>query len=131
MSTFTIEIKAPELAEAINNLAAAYASQRGLSNLHERPNTAEPYGKAELPKTAANAAHEKESSAKEDNTSAEEDSANDVAYTIEDVRAAFSAYAKAKGKEKAKELLAKFGANKVTALDSANYTAVMNYIKEV
>ena len=51
-------------------------------------------------------------------------------HTIEDVRAAFSAYAKAKGKDKAKELLAKLGADKVTTLDPSKYGDAMQEIKE-
>ncbi len=58
------------------------------------------------------------------------DDNSDTAYTIEDIRAAFSVYAKAKGKDKAKELLAKFGASKVTTLKTDDYMSVMNEIKE-
>lgn len=49
-------------------------------------------------------------------------------YTVEDIRKAFAAYGKAKGKDAAKAVLTKFGAAKVTELDSKDYAAVMEVI---
>ncbi len=67
---------------------------------------------------------------KHETKTAEAPEAEKPTYTIEDVRAAFSAYAKAKGKDKAKELLAKLGADKVTTLDPSKYGDAMQEIKE-
>lgn len=52
-------------------------------------------------------------------------SADEPAYTIEQVRAAFTKYAKTNGREAAKKLLEKFGAGKVTELKKTDYAAVM------
>lgn len=49
-------------------------------------------------------------------------------YTVEDIRKAFAAYGKAKGKDAAKAVLTRFGAAKVTELDSKHYAAVMEVI---
>lgn len=49
-------------------------------------------------------------------------------YTIEQVRAAFTKYAKRDGKEAAKKLLEKFGAGKVTELKKTDYAAVMKEV---
>lgn len=54
-----------------------------------------------------------------------EETADEPAYTIEQVRAAFTKYAKQNGKEAAKKLLEKFGAGKVTELKPEDYAAVM------
>ena len=51
-----------------------------------------------------------------------------VSYTIEQVRAAFTKYAKTNGKEAAKELLIKYGAGKVTELKESDYAAVMKEV---
>ena len=51
-----------------------------------------------------------------------------VSYTIEQVRAAFTKYAKTNGKEAAKELLIKYGAGKVTELKESDYEAVMKEV---
>lgn len=50
------------------------------------------------------------------------------AYTIEQVRAAFTKYAKTNGKDAAKALLEKHGAAKVTELKPEDYTAVMKEV---
>lgn len=49
-------------------------------------------------------------------------------YTIEEVRKAFAAYGKAKGKDAAKAVLARFGAAKVTELKAEQYAAVMKEV---
>ena len=54
--------------------------------------------------------------------------ADEPAYTIEQVRAAFTKYAKRDGKEAAKKLLEKFGAGKVTELKKTDYAAVMKEV---
>ena len=51
------------------------------------------------------------------------------AYTIEQVRAAFTKYAKQNGKDAAKALLEKFGAAKVTELKPDDYAAVMKEVR--
>lgn len=54
--------------------------------------------------------------------------ADEPVYTIEQVRAAFTKYAKRDGKEAAKKLLEKFGAGKVTELKKTDYAAVMKEV---
>lgn len=67
-----------------------------------------------------------------DTPSAAEDlmaeTADEPVYTIEQVRAAFTKYAKRDGKEAAKKLLEKFGAGKVTELKKTDYAAVMKEV---
>ena len=57
-----------------------------------------------------------------------EETADEPEYTIEQVRAAFTKYAKTNGKEAAKKLLEKFGAGKVTELKPEDYAAVMKEV---
>lgn len=57
-----------------------------------------------------------------------EETADEPEYAIEQVRAAFTKYAKTNGKEAAKKLLEKFGAGKVTELKKTDYTAVMREV---
>lgn len=57
-----------------------------------------------------------------------EETADEPVYTIEQVRAAFTKYAKQNGKEAAKKLLEKFGAGKVTELKPEDYAAVMKEV---
>jgi len=54
--------------------------------------------------------------------------ADEPAYTIEQVRTAFTKYAKQNGKEAAKKLLEKFGAGKVTEIKAGDYAAVMKAV---
>lgn len=61
-------------------------------------------------------------------SSAPETSDNPASYTIEQVRAAFTKYAKTNGKAAAKELLTKYGAGKVTELKESDYAAVMKEV---
>lgn len=56
------------------------------------------------------------------------ETADEPVYTIEQVRAAFTKYAKANGREAAKKLLEKFGAGKVTELKEGDYAAVMKEV---
>lgn len=108
MSNIVIEIKATEIANAINNLAAAIAGTSNIKSVEPQPQ------KVTEPTKAVAAAE----SVEEDNTR----------YTIEDVRAAFSTYAKKNGKDKAKEVLAKFSASKVTELNESDYAAIISII---
>ena len=57
-----------------------------------------------------------------------EETADEPAYTIEQVRAAFTKYAKQNGKEAAKKLLEKFGAGKVTEIKAGDYAAIMKAV---
>lgn len=57
-----------------------------------------------------------------------EETADEPAYTIEQVRAAFTKYAKQNGKEAAKKMLEKFGAGKVTEIKAGDYAAVMKAV---
>ena len=57
-----------------------------------------------------------------------EETADEPEYTIEQVRAAFTKYAKQNGKEAAKKLLEKFGAGKVTELKKTDYAAIMKEV---
>lgn len=57
-----------------------------------------------------------------------EETEEEPAYTIEQVRAAFTKYAKQNGKEAAKKLLEKFGAGKVTELKKTEYAAIMKEV---
>lgn len=57
-----------------------------------------------------------------------EETEEEPAYTIEQVRAAFTKYAKQNGKEAAKKLLEKFGAGKVTELKKTDYAAIMKEV---
>ena len=54
--------------------------------------------------------------------------ADEPEYTIEQVRAAFTKFAKQNGKEAAKKLLEKFGAGKVTELKKTDYAAIMKEV---
>jgi hypothetical protein len=57
-----------------------------------------------------------------------EETEEEPEYTIEQVRAAFTKYAKTNGREAAKKLLEKFGAGKVTELKENDYAAVMKEV---
>lgn len=73
-------------------------------------------------KTAVDSMTEKVSETK---TEPEKPKAEKTAIKIEDVRAAFAKFAKANGKDAAKEILTKFNATKVTELREEDYGAVM------
>lgn len=57
-----------------------------------------------------------------------EETEEEPEYTIEQVRAAFTKYAKTNGKDAAKALLEKHGAAKVTELKPEDYAAVMKEV---
>ena len=57
-----------------------------------------------------------------------EETSEEPEYAIEQVRAAFTKYAKQNGKEAAKKLLEKFGAGKVTELKKTDYAAIMREV---
>lgn len=57
-----------------------------------------------------------------------EETADEPSYTIEQVRAAFTKYAKQNGKEAAKKMLEKFDAGKVTEIKAGDYAAVMKAV---
>lgn len=57
-----------------------------------------------------------------------EETEEEPEYAIEQVRAAFTKYAKQNGKEAAKKLLEKFGAGKVTEIKAGDYAAVMKAV---
>lgn len=108
------------LAESINNLALSVGSiegvkaepkkvARGSQKVEDKPKPVEP-PKAE-PK---------------EEPKAEKD---EPQYKIEDIRTAFATFAKAKGKDKAKEILAQFNAHKVTELKEDDYNAVMKVLE--
>lgn len=107
MNTITIKIEAPELVEALNHLASAICTgQHNIQSVETIQELKAESVKQEVP-----------------------DEVESTTYSIEDVRAAFSDYAKARGKDKAKAILAKYGANKVTAINSKDYQAVMQDIR--
>lgn len=116
MSGLTITIQAPELAQAINRLATALENRNSTENTTAVHTAVRPQKEPATQTTVTD-----EQTVEEDNTEA--------LYRIEDVRAAFADYAKLRGKDKAKEILSKFGATKVTALKESDYNAVMEMLK--
>lgn len=142
----TVNIQADELAGAINNLAEALLVDN--NNLAESINNlalsvgpieavkAEPKKVAEEPQKAKPKPKPKEEPQKvEDKPKAEPkeepkpEPKEEPQYKIEDIRTAFATFAKAKGKDKAKEILAKFNAHKVTELKEDDYNAVMKVLE--
>lgn len=123
----TVKIQADELTGAINNLAESINNlalsvgpieavraepkkvARGSQKVEDKPKPVEP-PKAE-PK---------------EEPKVEKD---EPQYKIEDIRTAFATFAKAKGKDKAKEILAQFNAHKVTELKEDDYNAVMKVLE--
>lgn len=65
----------------------------------------------------------------EDNGQQQDREAEKPCVTIETVRSAFVQYAKAKGKDQAKAVLAKFNAAKVTELKEDDYNVVMEALE--
>lgn len=139
----TVKIQADELAGAINNLAEALLVDN--NNLAESINNlalsvgpieavkAEPKKVAEEPQKVEDKpkAEPKEEPQKVVDEPKEEPKAEkkEPQYKIEDIRTAFATFAKAKGKDKAKEILAKFNAHKVTELKEDDYNAVMKVLE--
>ena len=142
----TVKIQADELAGAINNLAEALLVDnnnlaesinnlalsvgpieavktepkkvaRGSQKVEDKPKPTEP-PKAE-PKEEPKAEPKEEPKAEKD----------EPQYKIEDIRTAFATFAKVKGKDKAKEILAQFNAHKVTELKEDDYNAVMKVLE--
>ena len=134
----TVKIQADELAGAINNLAEALLVDN--NNLAESINNlALSVGPIEAvktePKRIAEGSQKFEDKPKpveppkaepKEEPKAEKD---EPQYKIEDIRTAFATFAKAKGKDKAKEILAQFNAHKVTELKEDDYNAVMKVLE--
>lgn len=134
----TVKIQADELAGAINNLAEALLVDN--NNLAESINNlALSVGPIEAvktePKKVARGSQKVEDKPKpteppkaepKEEPKAEKD---EPQYKIEDIRTAFATFAKAKGKDKAKEILAQFNAHKVTELKEDDYNAVMKVVE--
>lgn len=134
----TVKIQADELAGAINNLAEALLV--GNNNLAESINNlalsvgpieavkAEPKKVAEEPQKVVDKPKNDEPPKPEpkEEPKAEKE---EPQYKIEDIRTAFATFAKAKGKDKAKEILAQFNAHKVTELKEDDYNAVMKVLE--
>jgi len=134
----TVKIQADELAGAINNLAEALLVDNNklaesISNLALSVSPIEAV-KAE-PKKVARGSQKVEDKPKpteppkaepKEEPKVEKD---EPQYKIEDIRTAFATFAKAKGKDKAKEILAQFNAHKVTELKEDDYNAVMKVLE--
>ena len=134
----TVKIQADELAGAINNLAEALLVDN--NNLAESINNlALSVGPIEAvktePKKVARGSQKVEDKPKpteppkaepKEEPKAEKD---EPQYKIEDIRTAFATFAKAKGKDKAQEILAQFNAHKVTELKEDDYNAVMKVLE--
>lgn len=134
----TVKIQADELAGAINNLAEALLVDN--NNLAESINNlALSVGPIEAvkaePKKVARGSQKVEDKPKPVGSSKAEPKEEPKAekdepqYKIEDIRTAFATFAKAKGKDKAKEILAQFNAHKVTELKEDDYNAVMKVLE--
>lgn len=133
-----VKIQADELAGAINNLAEALLVDN--NNLAESiSNLALSVGPIEAvktePKKVARGSQKVEDKPKpveppkaepKEEPKAEKD---EPQYKIEDIRTAFATFAKAKGKDKAKEILAQFNAHKVTELEEDDYNEVMKVLE--
>ena len=137
----TVKIQADELAGAINNLAEALLVDNNnlagsINNLALSVDPieavkAEPKKVAEEPQKAKPKPEPKEEPQKVVDKPKEEPKAEkeEPQYKIEDIRTAFATFAKAKGKDKAKEILAQFNAHKVTELKEDDYNAVMKVLE--
>ncbi len=138
----TVKIQANELAGAINNLAEALLVDN--NNLAESINNlalsvgpieavkAEPKKVAKEPQKVVDKLKPVEpQKAKPKSEPKEEPKAEkkEPQYKIEDIRTAFATFAKAKGKDKAKEILSQFNAHKVTELKEDDYNAVMKVLE--
>lgn len=123
----TVKIQADELTGAINNLAES------INNLALSVGPIEAV-KTE-PKKVARGSQKVEDKPKPVETPKAEPKEEPKAekdepqYKIEDIRTAFATFAKAKGKDKAKEILAQFNAHKVTELKEDDYNAVMKVLE--
>lgn len=123
----TVKIQADELTGAINNLAES------INNLALSVGPIEAV-KTE-PKKVARGSQKVEDKPKPVETPKAEPKEepkvekDEPQYKIEDIRTAFATFAKAKGKDKAKEILAQFNAHKVTELKEDDYNAVMKVLE--
>ena len=137
----TVKIQADELAGAINNLAEALLVDN--NNLAESINNlalsvgpieavkAEPKKVAREQQKVVHKPKPVEPQKAEPKPEKEEPKAekDEPQYKIEDIRTAFATFAKDKGKDKAKEILAQFNAHKVTELKEDDYNAVMKVLE--
>lgn len=150
----TVKIQADELAGAINNLAEALLVDnnnlaesinnlalsvgpieavktepkkvaRGSQKVEDKPKPTEP-PKAEPKEEPKTEPKEEPKAEPKEEPKAEKD---EPQYKIEDIRTAFATFAKVKGKDKAKEILAQFNAHKVTELKEDDYNAVMKVLE--
>ena len=150
----TVKIQADELAGAINNLAEALLVDNnnlaesinnlalsvgpieavktepkriaeGSQKVEDKPKPVEPPKVEPKEEPKAEPKEEPKAEPKEE-PKAEKD---EPQYKIEDIRTAFATFAKAKGKDKAKEILAQFNAHKVTELKEDDYNAVMKVLE--
>ena len=141
MGTITIEIKVAELAEAVNNLALAL-TQLALngSEVSKSPTVNSFHRNIENPTKTDCGNEEKadfvksvcgnENKAERVKSESVASSDRESECSIEDIRAAFSAFAKKNGKDQAKEILAKYGASKVTEIKESDYNSVIQDIKQ-
>lgn len=128
----TVKIQANELAGAINNLAEALLVDN--NNLAESINNlALSVGPIEAvkaePKKVARGSQKVEDKPKAEPKEEPKAEKEEPQYKIEDIRTAFATFAKAKGKDKAKEILSQFNAHKVTELKEDDYNAVMKVLE--
>lgn len=112
----TVKIQADELVKAIDKLAGAIDEGISVATTKEKPQKV-----VDKPKPVEPPKPEPKEEPK-----AEKD---EPQYKIEDIRTAFATFAKAKGKDKAKEILAQFNAHKVTELKEDDYNAVMKVLE--
>ena len=128
----TVKIQADGLAGAINNLAEALLVDN--NNLAESiSNLALSVGPIEAvkaePKKVAEEPQKVEDKPKAEPKEEPKAEKEEPQYKIEDIRTAFATFAKAKGKDKAKEILSLFNAHKVTELKEDDYNAVMKVLE--
>lgn len=116
MMEIQIKIEAPEIAEALNNLAQAITHSNCELTKHE-----------DIKESADNGGKNYQDSSNEPTNKMKSSNAD---CTIEDVRAAFADYAKTKGKDAAKSILSQFGVAKVTSLKKSDYGNAIKMIQE-
>jgi hypothetical protein len=137
----TVEIKAPELAKAIETLALALASSQIVAPVKEVSLTlegkevaktkvpAEKPGKKEEPKTKADPAVEEKEAAREEITATKEESPK---VTLEVVRATLAKLSQSGKQAQVKKLIKEIGeANKLTEIDPSRYEALLEAAEEI
>ena len=107
-----VNISAPELCRAIEKLAEAMAA-----------NALTPVQEGQIAETQNNLSEQV--GAAETKPEAEPAGGEAPAYTLEEVRAKFVALAQANKQVEAKQILTKFGCNKVTAIPENKYPDVV------